>query len=267
MPVPKTLKTYDNNLNLNIKGMKKTLMGLAVLAMSLLPAAANAQTENNSTSGINIENTKGKASKKDKKDKKDRKDAKSKSGDKKGKDGRGKKGDGKCVKQGCQNQKAECKAGKKGNRDMARKGDFKDQKKGRDFKGTRGGKAYNDSINFASLNLNDTQMAQIQALNEARRASVREKREQIRAAKAAGDTTFVMNDTEMVELQSKYLKDLHEILTADQYVQFLENNYVNAQPRMMKDKKQMRPGRRMERPAKGMTNAAKLDNNMTISSK
>lgn len=172
--------------------MKKTIIGLAVLAMSIMPAVAATQNQSSDNS-VKIENArkgnfKGDKSKKDKKDRKgiEGKEGKQCKEGKKCKDG----------KQMCKGKKGECK------------------------------KIYNDSVNFESLNLNDTQKAKIKALNDARRSSARELRENARKARAAGDTSFVFDGSQVEVLQSKYLKDLREVLTADQYVQFLENNYV-----------------------------------------
>lgn len=206
--------------------MKKTLIGLAVFAMSIIPAVAVAQNQSsdNSVKVENVANSKGDKSKKDKKDKKDRKD-------KDGKKARdGKKGDCK---------KADC---KKGAKDFtARKGDMKGGKmKG----GMKQGRVYNDSVNLASLNLNESQKTQIKALNEARKASARELRENARQARVAGDSSFVFDGTQIEMVQSKYLKDLRAVLTADQYVQFLENNYVKAGMGQKGNRPDMRKGDR-----------------------
>lgn len=166
--------------------MKKTILGLAVLAMSIMPAVAASQTQSSDNS-VKIENS-GKGNYKGDKSKKGKKDIKGK----KCKEGKNCK-DG---KQKCKGMKGECK------------------------------KIYNDSVNFESLNLNATQKAKIKALNDARRTSARELRENARKARATGDTSFVFDGSQVELLQSKYLKDLREVLTADQYVQFLENNYV-----------------------------------------
>lgn len=234
-------------------------MGLAVLAMSLLPAVANAQTESTSASGINIENVNAKASKKDKKDRKD---------GKKGKERRGKKVEG---KGSCKSGKAECKSdfnkkcAKKG---TAGKGDFKGMKKpGKNLKAKGMRKTYNDSVNFASLNLNDSQKAKIQALNESRRASAREMKEKARAARALGDTTFVINENGFAEVQTKYLKGLHEILTEDQYVQFLENNYVNTAHQQKAPKGRSMKNKPRVHKAKGSVKTPKSDATLSVSSK
>lgn len=185
--------------------MRKTLLGLAVLAMTLLPSVASAQTQSNEN-GTNVENVRTKDGKanKGKKDKKER-------GDKKG-------------------------DARKGDRKLAKKGELKDAKccekkcdKGMTArKGGKGRQVYNDSVNLASLNLNESQKAKIQALDEARRVSAQEMRQQARQARMNNDTTVVFDGSEVEMIQSKYLKDLREVLTADQYVQFLENNYVKA---------------------------------------
>lgn len=164
--------------------MKKTFIGLAVFAMSFIPAVAVAQNQSNDQS-FKVENIrKGKS--KEGKSKKDRKV----------KDGKQAFNGKKCDKKGRASNDDKCK------------------------------KLYNDSVNLASLNLNETQKAQVKALDNARRTSMRELRENARKSRMSGDTTFVFDGSQVELIQSKYLKDLRAVLTSDQYVQFLENNYV-----------------------------------------
>lgn len=152
--------------------MKKTLMGLAVLAMSLAPSMAFAQ----SATSTATESQK---------------------------------------KEICQNNqkcadKKECK-----------KGDFKGKGK------CRPDKCREASI-FETLNLTTEQQGQIKALNDARKVSCQEAMQKERENIAKGDT--VKRDRKVrQEISRKYLSDLQTILTADQYVQFLEQNYVNSQ--------------------------------------
>ncbi|MBD5305634.1 MAG: hypothetical protein HDS12_05025 [Bacteroides sp.] len=163
--------------------MKKTIIGLATLAITLLPSVGFAQTQTTKTTDkVEQVSKQGKASKKlDKRERgvanKDVRSLKKRIGERNGCD-------------------SNCKA------------------------------AYNDSVNFESLNLNDTQKEKIKSLNEARRVSVRGLKERARAQRAQNDTLAVMEGNQIELVQSKYLKDLREVLTADQYVQFLENNYV-----------------------------------------
>ncbi len=203
--------------------MKKFVIGLAAFAMTLVPSVAMAQSATSGTD-VKVEKTQ-KYSKKDKKGKKEGRKGSFDSKDKKACSEA-------CLKDGkqCKAQSA-CKDGKKcGAKSQA-------CKNGKGLKdGHRGGRAYNDSVNFASLNLSADQQAKVKALNEARKASYKELQAQRKAAKAEAkkaaeqigqDPAFDFTQVETV--QTKYLKDLREVLTADQYVQFLENNYVKAQ--------------------------------------
>ncbi|MDE7403269.1 MAG: hypothetical protein K2M87_07650, partial [Muribaculaceae bacterium] len=90
--------------------------------------------------------------------------------------------------------------------------------------------AYEAEI-LQSLNLTQEQMSQIQALNEAREVSRRELMNQARQARENGDTTFTFNANAGKEINRKYLSDLKAVLTADQFIQFLTENYVNQVPR------------------------------------
>lgn len=200
--------------------MKKTLLGLAVFAMTLMPSVAFAQSQTEE-SGVKVENTingKEAKSKKDKKNKENKKrDGKRSDFQKSGKCEKGQK----CDKAKKCDKAQKCDKAKKGGKDFGARKDGRKMMKGDK-------RAYNDSVNLASLNLNDSQLARVKVLNEARKTSARELREQARVARQNGDTTFVFDGSQVEMLQSKYLKDLREVLTADQYVQFLENNYVKA---------------------------------------
>lgn len=106
-----------------------------------------------------------------------------------------------------------------------KKGDKKGGKKV-EYKGDR---AKCDSVClFGNLNLSTEQQAQLNALNEARKQSRKEFAQAAKAAKEAGDTAFFKKNNRQ-ELQKKYLSDLQTILTPAQYVQFLENSYLQDQ--------------------------------------
>lgn len=97
---------------------------------------------------------------------------------------------------------------------------------------------------FAALNLSDSQMVKIKEINDnyGRQnrdlfkkggADQRQNRDSIRDA--------VRNQAK--ELRRSKLKDIKAVLSQDQYIQFLENNYVNTPAKGPKiDKKGMRPG-------------------------
>lgn len=112
---------------------------------------------------------------------------------------------------------------------MPKKGDKKGHNKG-DKKGyNKGDRAKCDSVClFGNLNLTTEQQAQINALNEARKQSRKEFAQAAKAAKESGDTAFFKKNNRQ-ELQKKYLNDLQTILTPTQYVQFLENSYLQNQ--------------------------------------
>lgn len=200
--------------------MKKTLMGLAVLAMSLMPAVASAQTQSSNASDQNTqENVMRKGAKKHKGDRKiktDNRNAK------------------------CEARKAKCDARKvkcDGKKRFA-------NERGRMLR--RDGRAYADSVNMSTLNLTAEQKSKVKALNDARRVSAQEIRAKARQARQTNDTAYIFDDTEIQELQSQYLKDLRVILTSDQYVEFLENNYMNG------GKPQMRNHAYMHKAGKGL---------------
>lgn len=157
--------------------MKKTFIGLAVLAMSLMPAAAMAQNQSKAT------DEKAKTEKVDNK-KHPRKD-KSERGDFRGKGGKhkpGKKNPGVCREQ----------------------------------------------CIFEALNLTEDQKAKVKSLNEAREVSRREMFEQVKKTRAMNDSSLKAAKNHGKDIDRKYLNDLTSILTADQYIQFLETNYVES---------------------------------------
>lgn len=207
--------------------MKKTLMGLAVLAMSLMPAMASAQTQSsNASDQTSQENVMRKSAKKQKGDRKIKCD--------------GKKAKCDANKAKCDGKKAKCEARKvkcDGKKRFA-------NERGRMLR--RDGRAYADSVNMSTLNLSAEQKSKVKALNDARRVSAQEIRAKARQARQTNDTSYIFDDTEIQELQSKYLKDLRVILTSDQYVEFLENNYMNG------GKPQMRNHAYMHKSGKGL---------------
>ncbi len=80
---------------------------------------------------------------------------------------------------------------------------------------------------FEGLNLTEEQQVKIQDLDKAMKASKEEMKAQAKENKGENK----VNPREaMKELRTKYLADLKNILTADQYTQFLQNFYVNQMP-------------------------------------
>lgn len=157
--------------------MKKTFIGLAVLAMSLMPAAVMAQTQSKAT------DEKAKTEKVDNK--------------------------------------------KHPRKDKSERGDFR----------SKGGKHKPDKKNpgvcreqciFETLSLTEDQKAKVKSLNEAREASRREMFEQVKKTRAMNDSSLKAAKNHGKDIDRKYLNDLKSILTADQYIQFLETNYVES---------------------------------------
>ncbi|MDE6263560.1 MAG: hypothetical protein K2M11_00295 [Paramuribaculum sp.] len=97
----------------------------------------------------------------------------------------------------------------------------------------KGGCAKQAPCLFDNLNLTDAQKAKIQALKENQRkmkdAQKKERGERKEAAQA-----------ERNNARKDYLANLKTILTPEQYVQFLENNYLAAGRHSGKDMKDMR---------------------------
>lgn len=77
---------------------------------------------------------------------------------------------------------------------------------------------------FSTLNLSDDQKAQIRELNAGERKLRENLREECRASRRRNDSTLcAKRDGHMRE----YLGKIKSILTPEQYVQFLEQSYVN----------------------------------------
>lgn len=75
---------------------------------------------------------------------------------------------------------------------------------------------------FEALNLTTEQKGKLEALN----TEMRNKKDAVREDMAAADS--VMHSAKE-DLKREYLKGVKEILTVDQYVQFLEDHYVKSQ--------------------------------------
>lgn len=215
--------------------MKKTLLSLALVASLLIPAsAANVATAESSNTSAKTEYVKKDGKKRDKNS--DQKEGKKGDKDKgfKGKKGKkdGKKCEKKCDNKQCNANQSKCAATAKGAKVQTKR-------------------CNPDSCVFAALNLTETQQLQVKALNEARETSRKELRSAARQARIERDS---VDRTDRAvkgkELNKKYLSDLREILTADQYVQFLENNYVNTASMRdaQKPGKQGKHGREIRQP-------------------
>lgn len=105
---------------------------------------------------------------------------------------------------------------------------------------------------FEGLNLSDVQKEKIKALQAAQRVS---KQEAAQEAKATKETKIAIRK-DRKELRAKYLQDLKEILSGDQYQQFLQNYYINTpQHNKAKGKKGpkngMRKGPQVQKGPKG----------------
>lgn len=83
------------------------------------------------------------------------------------------------------------------------------------------------SCQFEGLNLTEEQKVKIQDLDKAMKASREEMKQQLKENK--GKDRFNLRDNER-NLRTKYLDDLQKILSGDQYMQFLQNFYVNQMP-------------------------------------
>lgn len=165
--------------------MKKSILALACLAMSLAPAMATNGTPESNPDKVKTEKVCKRGEKQCKKDKAEKCDAAGKE---------------KCGKQ------AKCKGAK-----------------------SLGQRPMQETVIFESLNLTPEQQAQVKALNDARNVSRREMMQNLQKIREAGDSSMTEAKNAQKEISRKYLKDLQTVLTADQYVRFLQENYVNSQ--------------------------------------
>ena len=78
---------------------------------------------------------------------------------------------------------------------------------------------------FAGISLSDEQKAQLKALGEKNKAERKEKAQQAAEKRQANDS--IKHEKRNAERKA-FLTDVKGILTADQYVTFLENFYLNA---------------------------------------
>ncbi len=78
---------------------------------------------------------------------------------------------------------------------------------------------------FSNLNLTDQQKGKIEALQKALNSSRDELKAKAKKARENKDTTFNGRKA-MLEMRTKYINDLSEILTPAQYVEYLKNYYV-----------------------------------------
>lgn len=154
---------------------------------------------------------------------------------------------------------------KKDRKDMKDRKDRKDKKGGKDFKGNRPCKG--DSAcapgqcalrQFEGLNLSAEQKTQLQALQqqqfEARKAKMeafKAQKDANKADKAARKEMKQKKDSagfaERKAAKLEYLSKVKGILTPTQYIDFLENYYVNSQ----QSPKGMKPGKNGMKPEKG----------------
>lgn len=97
------------------------------------------------------------------------------------------------------------------------------------------------------LNLSDAQKAKIKEINEGYEAQKRGLYEQaVKEGEAQKDSMKIVTRARMMELKRKNLNDIKAVLTADQYIQFLEENYLAPHPQksMKRDfKKKMKTER------------------------
>lgn len=112
---------------------------------------------------------------------------------------------------------------------------------------------------FAGLNLTEKQQAELQALKPSKDAKSTDKQDK---TKQIGKEDKQAMRKQFTERRRDYLAKVKSILTADQYVQFLENNYVD-QPIMKghgpKDMAKGKDGKRMDK--KGGNRPSKDNNN------
>ena len=101
---------------------------------------------------------------------------------------------------------------------------------------------------FAGLNLTEKQQAELQALKPSKDAKSADKQDK---SKQTGKEDKQAMRKQFAERKRDYLAKVKSILTPDQYVQFLENSYVD-QPMMKKgqghkDMAKGRDGKRMDK--------------------
>ena len=78
---------------------------------------------------------------------------------------------------------------------------------------------------FAGLNLTPEQEGRLEALNNGYKVSRQELRDSLKNLRAEGNTVSARQ--EVRQLRARYLQDVKEILSSDQYVTFLTNYYIN----------------------------------------
>lgn len=79
---------------------------------------------------------------------------------------------------------------------------------------------------FAALNLTPDQKGRVEALNNGMKVSQNELKAAAKKARENKDTAFNLR-AQRRDLRSQYIKDLGQILTTEQYVQYLQDYYVN----------------------------------------
>ncbi|MDE6027300.1 MAG: Spy/CpxP family protein refolding chaperone [Muribaculaceae bacterium] len=172
--------------------MKKTILGISFLLMAAFAGSANAQCPNEANCP-DPENCK--------KEQCDKKDCKVPD----------------CKKNEC----ADCSQDKQ---DCRR----------RDYKGPRPGHhdmaaaEARQAALFEGLNLTSEQQQKITDLDKALKASRQELKDKAKEDKNARSRSAMMENEKA--LRVKYLADLNNILSAEQYTQFLQNFYVNQAP-------------------------------------
>lgn len=199
--------------------MIKKVFGIALLAVSLIAAPSMAQ----STSGTQDNQVKKERvdSKKDKKGKKDRKDKKE-----------------------CKQGKKECKQGKQqctGDKSTCKVAQGDKQK----MRGDRGNRQMKKANPYEGLVLTESQLADLQVLDQNQREQMKANREQM---KANEEQLKVNRDSARVANKRAYLQEVKKIVGPEQYVIFLENQYVTAAPQQkMGGKPKMQRQQRPER--------------------
>lgn len=133
-------------------------------------------------------------------------------------------------------------------------------KQAKDGKGCKAGNCP-VAYDFTTLNVTPDQQTKIDALNENMKATRQQMREQNIQAK---DSVKADRRAKAKEAKKNYLGQLRTILTADQYVQFLEDNYVNQAPQGQKmgQKQGQRPGKG-QKDGKGQKQGQRPDFNKT----